>query len=160
MERLWVSIKVRDIYVRKTDRWRELCPCSKSAFYLWMEVEQVSLLHNEANLLVKFHICLFSIVQYSIDVFRQYWPAFEMYSGWRPLCVWKVLLSEEGRKWERNLGLWEYDTLVLSAMKYTPQRTIICILRWRLVKVQSIESRCGFLWVFFFQVRFAKTFWE
>lgn len=42
------------------------------------------------------------------------------------------------------------------------RRAIICILQWRLVKIQSIESRCGFLvrFFFFFKVRVAKTSWE
>lgn len=32
-------------------------------------------LHNEANLLMKFHICVIYIVKYGIHVSRQYWQA-------------------------------------------------------------------------------------
>lgn len=50
----------------------------------------------------------------------------------------------------KKFGTLRKDTSLLSTMKYTPRRTIICILQWRPVKVQSIESRCEFLLRFFF----------
>lgn len=105
VERAWVSIKVRGIKWGK-QRCGESCVHILSLL-LWRWLEGVRLPHSEATLLMKFHICLFYVLQYSTDVFRQYCPAFEMHSGWRHLSVWKVLVSEEGRKWERSLGLWE-----------------------------------------------------
>ena len=60
----------------------------------------------------------------------------------------------------KKFGTLRKDTSLLSTMKYTPRRTIICILQWRPVKVQSIESRCEFLLRFFFLVKVAKTSWE
>ena len=62
--------------------WRDLCPCSKSALIhkqKWLE--GVCLLCNEATLLMKFHICLFYVVQSKTDIFRQHWTAFEMHFG-------------------------------------------------------------------------------
>lgn len=83
------------------------------------------------------------------------WAAF-----WMKTCVWKILLSEEGKNEKKVWGSENKTLQFYQPWSIHQRRMIICILQWKLVKIQSIESRCGFLLRFFLKVRVAKTSWE